>query len=117
MKFIKLYRAQSCIFCICEKKIAELPTDYHHISIMKLSVHWCVWKVEEGFPDRVQPETLKWVVVYSTVSFPNQWIAQRQVGPVSVYCDGVGCRVCSMSFLCGSTLVKVPLLHAGTVVI
>ena len=24
---------------------------------------------------------------------PHQWIAQRQVGPVSVYCDGVGCRV------------------------
>ena len=24
---------------------------------------------------------------------PHQWIAQRQVGPVSVYYDGVGCRV------------------------
>ena len=24
---------------------------------------------------------------------PHQWIAQRQVGPVSVFCDGVGCRV------------------------
>ena len=24
---------------------------------------------------------------------PHQWIAQRQVGPVSVYCDGVECRV------------------------
>ena len=24
---------------------------------------------------------------------PHQWIAERQVGPVSVYCDGVGCRV------------------------
>ena len=24
---------------------------------------------------------------------PHWWIAQRQVGPVSVYCDGVGCRV------------------------
>ena len=23
---------------------------------------------------------------------PHQWIAQRQVGPVSVYCDGVGCH-------------------------
>ena len=23
---------------------------------------------------------------------PHRWIAQRQVGPVSVYCDGVGCR-------------------------
>ena len=24
---------------------------------------------------------------------PHQWIAQGQVGPVSVYCDGVGCHV------------------------
>ena len=24
---------------------------------------------------------------------PHQWIAQRKVGPVSVYCDGVGCHV------------------------
>ena len=24
---------------------------------------------------------------------PHQWTAQRQVGPVSEYCDGVGCRV------------------------
>ena len=88
---------------------------------------------------------------------PHQWIAQRQVGPVSVYCDRVVCHVlcilwwdmvscpvsvhceglgydvlclyttvagwgvmscvCGMTFLCGSTLVKVPLLQAGTVVI
>ena len=25
--------------------------------------------------------------------YQHQWIAQRQVGPVSVYCDGVGCHV------------------------
>ena len=52
---------------------------------------------------------------------PHQWIAQRQVGPVSVYCDGWGFMscVCGMVFLCGSTLVKVPLLQtaAGTDVI
>ena len=24
---------------------------------------------------------------------PHQWIAQRQVGPVSVYCNGMGCHV------------------------
>ena len=55
---------------------------------------------------------------------PHQWIAQRQVGPVSVYCGlytvtgwGVVSCVCGMTFLCGSTLVKVPLLQAGTVVI
>ena len=63
---------------------------------------------------------------------PHQWIAQRQVGPMSVYCDEVGCHVlclctvtgwgvmsyvCGMAFLCGHTLVKVQLLQAGTVVI
>ena len=47
---------------------------------------------------------------------PHQWIAQRQVGPVYVYCDGVGVMscVCGMAFQCGSTLVKVQ-LQAGTV--
>ena len=24
---------------------------------------------------------------------PTQWISQRQVGTVSVYCDGVGCHI------------------------
>ena len=48
---------------------------------------------------------------------PQQWIAQRQVGPKSVHCDGLGVMscVCGMTILCGSTLVKVPLLQAGTV--
>ena len=50
---------------------------------------------------------------------PHQCIAQRQVGPVSVYCDGVGAMscVCGMAFLCGSTLVNVPLLQAVPVVV
>ena len=32
----------------------ELLTDYHHNSIIKLSVRWCVcvWTVGEGFPDQ-----------------------------------------------------------------
>ena len=63
---------------------------------------------------------------------PHQWIAPRQVGRVSVYCDWEGCHalslphgisvwqhigqdVCSMTFLCSSTLVKVLLLQVGTV--
>ena len=52
---------------------------------------------------------------------PHQWIAQRQVHPVSVYFDRVGSRVmscvCGIAFLYGSTLVKVSLLQAGTVAI
>ena len=31
----------------------KLLTDNHHNSIVILSVHWCVWKVGEGFSDRV----------------------------------------------------------------
>ena len=46
----------------------ELPTVDHHDSI-KLSVRWCVWKVGEGFHGRVSPKTLKWVAVYSSVTF------------------------------------------------
>ena len=46
----------------------ELPTVNHHNSI-KLSVRWCMWKVGEGFPGRVSPKTLKWVAVYSSVTF------------------------------------------------
>ena len=42
--------------------------------------------------------------------FPHQWIAQWQVVSLSVYCDGA-------AFLCSSTLLKVPLLQAGTVAI
>ena len=38
------------------------------ISIIKLSVCWCVWKVREGFPDCISPKTLKWVIVYSSVT-------------------------------------------------
>ena len=47
----------------------ELPTDYHHNSIIGLSVRWCLWKVGEGFPGWVLPKTLKWVAVYSSVTF------------------------------------------------
>ena len=50
---------------------------------------------------------------------PHQGIAQRQVG-LFLYTvtgwDAMSC-VCCMVFLCGSTLVKVPLLQSGTVVV
>ena len=77
-----------CIHCQFKKRIAywirtpqvpglrpgwygtstELPTVDHHDSI-KLSIRWCVWKVGEGFPGLVSPKTLKWVAVYSSVTF------------------------------------------------
>ena len=48
----------------------ELLTNNHHISIIKLSIWCCVWKVGKGFHNRI-PETLKWVVVYSSVKFTS----------------------------------------------
>ena len=56
------------LFLIGTVLSTELPTVDHHDSI-KLSVRWCVWKVGEGFPGRVSPKTLKWVAVYSSVTF------------------------------------------------
>ena len=49
----------------------------------------------------------------------QQWIEQPQIRSVSVYCDSVGFMscVCSMALKRGNTLVKVPLLQAGTVTI
>ena len=50
---------------------------------------------------------------------PHKWIAQQQVA-LCLYTVtewGVMSCVCGMTFLCGSTLVKVPLLQAGTVAI
>ena len=44
----------------------ELLIDYHHI---ELNVCWCVWKVGEGFFDRVWSKTLQWIIVYSSVMF------------------------------------------------
>ena len=52
-------------------------------------------------------------------AIPHKWKAQWQVGPVSVFCAGMSVMSCvyNMTFLCGSTFVKVPLLQAGTVTI
>ena len=46
----------------------ELLTDHLHNSSGALTGEH-VWKVREGFPDRVKPKTFKWVVVYSSVTF------------------------------------------------
>ena len=65
----------------------ELLTDYHHNSIIKLSVRWCLLKVGEGRGKITQDTKIGGCVPQCEV--PHQWIA-RQVGPVSVYCDGGG---------------------------
>ena len=70
----------------------ELPTVNHHNSI-KLSVRCCVWKVGEENSRSGLTQDIKMGSCVFQCDVPHQWIAQRQVGPVSVYCDGVGCRV------------------------
>ena len=71
----------------------ELLTDYHRTTT-RLSVRWFVWKVGEGFPDRTLPSLLKLMgrCVFQC-DVPHLWIAKQPVGPVSVYCDGLGCHV------------------------
>ena len=74
----------------------ELPTDYHHISIIKLSVRWCVWKVGEGFPDRVLPKTLKRVhiAVYPSVTFHTNGLhIDRSALCLYTVTGGVSCPV------------------------
>ena len=59
--------------------VTELPTGYDHISIIKLSVRWCVWKVGEGFPYRVSvTQYIKMGSCVPQCDVPHQWIAQRQ---------------------------------------
>ena len=56
----------------------------------------------------------------SSDDFTHQLIAQRQVDPVSLYYDGVGRHVLCLQhgiLQVGSTLIKVPLIQAGTVLI
>ena len=72
----------------------ELPTDYHHISIIKLSVRWCVCvEVRVRISRSGLTEDIEMGSCVFQCDVPHQWIAQRQVGPVSVYFDGVGCHV------------------------
>ena len=76
-------------------------TFYHHTSIIKLSVRWCVWKVGEGFADRVWPTTLKWVVVYSSVTFHiyGDHNERSTLCLFTVTGWGVMSCVCGMTFL------------------
>ena len=70
----------------------EHPTVCHHTSIIKLSVCWCV----EGQGRISQLGLTQDIKIGSCVfqcDVTHQWIAQRQVSPVSVYCDRVGSHV------------------------
>ena len=69
----------------------ELLTDYHHTSIIKLCLCWCVWMVGKDFPIRSDQDIKMGSCVFQC-DIPHQWIAQP-ISPISVYCDGVRCHV------------------------
>ena len=64
----------------------------NHHSIVDLSNHWCV----NGW-GRISwlglTQDIKMGSCIFQCDIPHQWIAQRQVGPMSVYCDEMGCCV------------------------
>ena len=78
-------------FCpICENYQNRLTTQISQI--MKYITIVCV----EGLGRISRPGLAQYIKIGSCVSqfdVPLQMIAQRQVGPVSVYCDGVWCHV------------------------
>ena len=67
-----------------------LFTDCHHNSIIKISIHFCVWKAREGFLGQVKSNILKCVVVLCI----RLWCStSADSKTVSVYYDRVGCHV------------------------
>ena len=70
----------------------KLLNDCHHNSIIELNVAGCVERWGGiSRSGRIQDIEMGRCVFHCYV--PHQWIAQQQVGPVSVYCDGMGCHV------------------------
>ena len=71
----------------------ELPTDYHLDDSIAFA------GVCGGSGKDFPVGSNKYIKMGSCVfqcDVPHQWIAQPQVGPVSVYCDWVGCHVLSL---------------------
>ena len=96
----------------------ELPNDYHHIiSIIELSVRWRFVEGRGRISRSGLPKTLKWVVVYSSMTFHMNAYQRHRSADYTVTVWGIMSCVCGIAFLCGSTLIEVPLLQAGTVVI
>ena len=72
----------------------ELLADYHHTSIMKLIERSLVCVEDRGRISRsCVTQDIKMGSCVFQCDIQHQWIAQQQVGPVSVYCDSVWCHV------------------------
>ena len=71
------------------------PQQYHRV---ECSLH--VWKIREGLLDRVWPKTLKWVVVYSSVTFHINGYHSNRSALCLYTVTGWGVRscVCDMAF-------------------
>ena len=67
-----------------------------------------MWKVEEGFRDQAPLQTLKWVVVDSSVMFHINGLLNDRSAPCLYIVTGWGVMscVCGMKYKCGSALVK-----------
>ena len=91
-----------------------LGENNHHTRIIALSFRWCVC----GRSGWVLPKTLKWVAVYSSVTFHIYGLHSDRSAPYLYTVMGWGAVpcVCGMTFLYDSTLYKVSLLQAGIVV-
>ena len=63
----------------------DAPNVYRNLKIFCEMALWPFFECVEGFFGCVRFETLIWLVVYYQCDVPHQWIAQRQVGSVSVY--------------------------------
>ena len=96
----------------------EFPTDNHHNTVHH-RVERSLFCVEGRgrIPRSGLTQDIKMVTCVFHCDVPHQWIAQRQVSPVTCLYTvtgwGVVSCVCGMTFLCGSALVKVPLLQVG----
>ena len=65
-------------------------SDHLHTIIIKWRVRRCVWKVWRRIFQSDLTQDIKMGSCVLRCYVPHQWIAQRMVGPISVYCDGVG---------------------------
>ena len=68
-----------------------------------------MWKVEEGFLRSSQTQDIKIDSCGLLCEVLHQWIAQWQVGPVSVHCDGVECIFSRQASLARQAFLITPL--------
>ena len=61
-------------------------------SLYGLIASFILYELQENTRSGLTQDNKMGICVFQ-FDVPHQWLAKRQVGPVSVYCDGVGCHV------------------------